>query len=59
MLIKYEATLRCLFYFSNSTFLAILDNNKIQKRLLFIKKHPANTNGGEPLKTPEDFNVSA
>lgn len=24
-----------------------------------IKKHPANTNGGEPLKTPEDFNVSA
>ena len=24
-----------------------------------IKKHPVNTNGGEPLKTPEDFNVSA
>ena len=24
-----------------------------------VKKHPANTNGGEPLKTPEDFNVSA
>ena len=24
-----------------------------------IKKHPANTNGGELLKTPEDFNVSA
>ena len=22
-----------------------------------IKKHPVNTNGGEPLKTPEDFNV--
>ena len=24
-----------------------------------IKKHPVNTNGGEPFKTPEDFNVSA
>ena len=24
-----------------------------------IKKHPVNTNDGEPLKTPEDFNVSA
>ena len=24
-----------------------------------IKKYPVNTNGGEPLKTPEDFNVSA
>ena len=24
-----------------------------------IKKHPVNTNGGEPLKTPEDFDVSA
>ena len=24
-----------------------------------IKKHPVNTNGGEPLKTLEDFNVSA
>ena len=24
-----------------------------------IKKHSVNTNGGEPLKTPEDFNVSA
>ena len=24
-----------------------------------IKKHPVNTNGGELLKTPEDFNVSA
>ena len=37
-MIKYKATLRCLFYFSNSTFLAIWDNNKIQKkRLLFIE----------------------
>lgn len=24
-----------------------------------VKKHPVNTNGGEPLKAPEDFNVSA
>lgn len=24
-----------------------------------VKKHPANTNGGEPLKTPEDFDVQA
>lgn len=24
-----------------------------------IKKHSVNTNGGEPFKTPEDFNVSA
>lgn len=24
-----------------------------------VKKHPANTNGGQPLKTPEDFDVQA
>lgn len=24
-----------------------------------VKKHPVNTNGGEPLKTPEDFDVQA
>ena len=34
MLIKYEATLRCLFYFPNSTFLAILDNNKYKKKII-------------------------
>ena len=33
-MIKYKATLRCLFYFSNSTFLAIWDNNKNTKKII-------------------------
>ena len=36
MLIKYEATLCCLFYFPNSTFLAILDNNKYKKKDYYL-----------------------